>query len=157
MNRPKGYFWDTNILTFFGHNPDHKLIQQHIESVSWDKIFLPSVVVGEAWRGRLRKVDAVPKAIPEQAIFSHEQLAETHEILRRFNVISFDMDAANHLSALQQKAKRQKKSIKKRHADMMIAAMTSSNHFIVVTRNEKDFIDWLLPGQVENWIDNPPA
>lgn len=156
MNRTKGYFWDTNILTFFGYNPDHDIIQQQIERVSWDKIFLPSVVVSEAWRGRLRKVDAVPKAIPEEAIFPHQQLSETHEILRRFSVVSFDRDAANRLSELQKRAKRQKKRVKRHHADMMIAAMTLSNHFTLVTRNEKDFSDWLPARQLENWIDNPP-
>ena len=152
-----GYFWDSNILRAFSDNPDHPVLRQHLDRISWESIFLPSVVVAETWRGWLRRIDTVPKKKPDQAIVLHSKLAEAHEMLRRFSVIPFNRNAANRLSVLQQKAKRQKKSIKKRHADMMIAAMTSSNHFIVVTRNEKDFIDWLLPGQVENWIDNPPA
>ncbi len=144
-----GYFWDTNILTLFGYNPDHAILRQHIERVSWDEIFLPSVVVAEAWRGRLRKVDAVPKAKPEQAILPHGKLAETHKILRRFKIIPFDEGASKKLLCLRRKPR------KKRHADMMIAAMTLSCHFILVTRNERDFSDLLPPQQVENWIDHP--
>jgi len=37
---------------------------------------------------------------------------------------------------------------------MMIAAMTLSYEFILVTRNEKDFADLLPDHQVENWIDD---
>ena len=97
----KGYFWDTNILTLFGYNPDHTVLRQHIRRVSWDTIFLPSVVVAEAWRGRLRKADAVPKAKPDQAISPHEKLARTHKLLSRFRVISFDRGAVNSLLCLQ--------------------------------------------------------
>jgi len=37
---------------------------------------------------------------------------------------------------------------------MMIAAMTLSHDYILVTRNEKDFADMLPAQQMENWIDN---
>jgi len=46
---------------------------------------------------------------------------------------------------------------KKHHADMMIAAMTLSNQFIFITRNEQDFAGLLPAQQIENWIDNPPV
>lgn len=148
----KGYFWDTNTLTLFGYNPDHTTLRQHIRRVSWSKIFLPSVVVAETWRGRLRKADAVPKAKPDQAISPHKKLAKTHELLSRFRVISFDEGAVKRLLGLQ----KEKKYRKKHHADMMIAAMALSNQFVLVTRNEKDFASLLPAQQLENWIDNPP-
>jgi len=150
MRDVKGYFWDTNILSHFRR--EHALLRQHTDRVSWDKIFLPSVVVAESWRGRLRRADAVPKAKPEQAVFPHRQLLETHNLLSQFRVIPFD-EAAKKLLQLQRQVKRQKK----RHADMMIAAMTLSNRFVLVTRNERDFGDLLTRQQMENWIDNPPV
>jgi len=149
----RGYFWDTNILTLFGYNPDHTVLSQHIGRVSWGKIFLPSVVVAEAWRGRLRKADAVPRTKPDQAISPHEKLAKTHELLSRFRVVHFDEGAARRLLGLQ----KMRKYRKKHHADMMIAAMALSNQFILVTRNKKDFADFLPAQQLENWIDNPPT
>ncbi|RLC08082.1 MAG: hypothetical protein DRI57_24720 [Deltaproteobacteria bacterium] len=151
MRDVKGYFWDTNILSHFRR--EEALLRQHIDRVSWNKIFLPSVVVAESWRGRLRRVDSVPKAKPEEAIFPHRQLLETHDLLSPFRVIPFDEEAAEELSQLQKKVKRRKK----RHADMMIAAMTLSNNFVLVTRNERDFADLLLTQHLENWIDNPPV
>jgi len=149
----KEYFWDSNVLRLFGDNPEHPVLSQHLARVSWDRIFLPSVVVAESWRGRLRQADAVPRAKPEQAIFPHKLLSETHNLLRQFRVIPFNEEAAEELSQLQKKVKHRKK----RHADMMIAAMTLSNHFVLVTRNERDFADLLTRQQMENWIDNPPV
>ena len=151
MKDIRGYFWDANILSHF--RGEHTLLGQHIDRVSWDKIFLPSVVVAESWRGRLRQADSVPKAEPEQAILPHIKLFETHGLLSQFKVIPFDENAAEELSHLQRRVKCRKK----RHADMMIAAMTLSNHFVLITRNERDFTDLLLTRQMENWIDNPPV
>jgi predicted nucleic acid-binding protein len=150
----KGYFWDSNILRFFSDNPDNSVLRSHIERVSWDKIFLPAVVVAESWRGRLRRIDTVPKAKPEEAVFPYQKLIETHEILRRFAVSSFDEECARRFLLLQQNLKRRKQSVKKRYADMMIAAMTLSYDYILVTRNEKDFADMLPAQQRENWIDS---
>ncbi|OQY60152.1 MAG: hypothetical protein B6245_02780 [Desulfobacteraceae bacterium 4572_88] len=148
-----GYFWDSNILRLFGDNPAHPVLSQHIDRVFWDRIFLPSVVVAESWRGRLRQADAVPKAKPEQAVFPHRQLSETHDLLSQFKIVPFDEAAAEKMSQLQRRVNRQKK----RHADMMIAAMTLSNRFVLVTRNERNFADLLLTQQqMENWTDNPP-
>lgn len=149
MKDMKGYFWDTNILNYF--RKEHTILKQHIDRVCWDKIFLPSVVVAESWRGRLRQIDNIPKTKPGQAIFLHEKLVETHNVLRQFKVIPFGEEAAEKFLWLKQKVKRQKK----RHTDMMIAAMTLSSRYILVTRNERDFADLLPVQQVENWIDNP--
>jgi len=153
MKDIKGYFWDSNVLRVFSDTPAHPVLSQHLARASWDIIFLPSIVVAESWRGRLRRADSVPKLKPEQAIFPHEQLVKTHDVLRQFETIAFDREAADELSRLQRKVKHRKK----RHADMMIAAMALSNRFVLVTRNERDFADLLLPQQVENWIDNPPV
>jgi predicted nucleic acid-binding protein len=151
MNR---YFWDSNILRLFSDNPEHSVLRSHIERVSWDRILLPCVVVAESWRGRLRRIDTVPKAKPEEAVFPYQKLIETNEVLRRFTVLPFDEESVSRFLLLQQDMKRRKKSIKKRHADMMIAAMTLSYDYILVTRNEKDFAELLPAQQIENWIDS---
>ncbi len=150
----KEYFWDSNILRLFSDNPDNSALRRHIERVSWDNIFLPCVVVAESWRGRLGRIDTVPKARPEEAIFPYQKLIETHEVLRQFTVFPFDNESVSRFLLLWQELKRREKRIKKRHADMMIAAMTLSYDYILVTRNEKDFADLLPSQQIENWIDN---
>ncbi len=154
MKGIKGYFWDSNVLRIFSDTPDHSALRKHIERVSWDKIFLPAVVVAESWRGRLRRIDTVPKARPEEAVFPYQKLTETHKVLSGFTVATFDKASASRLIRLREDAKRRKKRIKKQHADMMIAAMALSYEFILVTRNEKDFADLLPDHQVENWIDD---
>lgn len=123
MNR---YFWDSNVLRLFSDHPDHSVLRSHIERVSWDRILLPCVVVAESWRGRLGRIDTVPKARPEDAIFPYQKLIETHEMLRRFTVAPFEEGSVNQFRFLRKDMKRLKKRIRKRHADMMIAAMTLS-------------------------------
>jgi len=108
----KEYFWDSNVLRLFNDNPDHSVLRSHIERVSWDKIFLPCVVVAESWRGRLRRIDTVPKARPEEAIFPYQKLIDTHEMLRRFTVAPFDKESVSHLQLLRQDLKRRKKRVK---------------------------------------------
>lgn len=43
---------------------------------------------------------------------------------------------------------------RKRYADVLIAAQTIAGHHLLVTRNTEDFRDLLLPGQLQNWIDD---
>ncbi|MGH9849232.1 MAG: type II toxin-antitoxin system VapC family toxin [Blastocatellia bacterium] len=44
----------------------------------------------------------------------------------------------------------------KRYPDIMIAAITLAGGHIVVTRNQKHFVDLLPANQLQNWIDDPP-
>ncbi len=39
---------------------------------------------------------------------------------------------------------------------MIVAIAIAGNH-IVVTRNQKDFVDLLPKHQLQNWIDDPPT
>ena len=47
----------------------------------------------------------------------------------------------------------QRSKTKKRYADVLIAATAIAKQMIVVTRNEKDFVDLLPAKQIVNWID----
>ncbi len=67
-------------------------------------------------------------------------------------MISFDESASKVLTQLLKTVKKQKK----RHADLLIAAMTLAGKHILVTRNQRDFADLLPKSQLVNWIDEPP-
>ncbi|HID99704.1 MAG TPA: PIN domain-containing protein [Thiotrichaceae bacterium] len=141
------FLWDTNILRYF--QSGHPILQQYLQRVSIDEIVLPAIVAAEALRGRS---EFVLKATPDQLPQATEQLIETIELISNFQVISFDESASNVLTQLLKKVKKQKK----RHADLLIAAMTLAGKHILVTRNQRDFADLLPKSQLVNWIDEPP-
>lgn len=142
------YLWDTNILRHFGDH--HPVLDQHIAQISWQEIALPSIVLAEALRGRC---EFALKATPEQAPFANQQLFKTYRSLLRFNILVFDEPSAKELVDL----KRKVKGRKKRHADIMIAAMAIAGGHVVVTRNLRHFADLLPARQLANWIDHPPT
>jgi predicted nucleic acid-binding protein len=140
------YLWDTNILRAFIQG--HSTLAQHLERVSWSEIALPSVVIAEVLQGRC---DAALKATPADAPIAHERLLQTQQMLMRFSVVLFDAACAAVMETLRQKHHRSK-----RYADLMIAATALAGRHIVVTRNQRDFVDLLPKSQLANWIDTPP-
>jgi predicted nucleic acid-binding protein len=142
------FLWDTNILRYF--QSGHLILQQHLQRVSIDEIVLPAIVAAEALRGRS---EFVLKATPDQLPVASQQLIETMELLHNFAILPFDETASKVLTQLINKVKKQKK----RHADLVIAAMTMAGNYILVTRNQRDFADLLPKRQLVNWIDEPPV
>lgn len=140
------YLWDSNILRHFAEN--HPTLHANIMRVGQAQIALPSIVVAEALRGRS---EYALKATPAQAPQAHRLLIETITLLQRFRIVPFDQQCAKVLAEMQQRSK-----TKKRYADVMIAATAIANQMIVVTRNEKDFVDLLPTKQIANWIDTQP-
>jgi len=140
------YLWDTNVAVHFAN--DHPIVTLHVQQVAWNEIALPSPAVAELWRGR---AEFALKATPEQIIWAHEQIRQTHELITKFSLLLFNDEAKKELIRLLKKFKS-----KKRYADMMIAAMALAGNHVVVTRNTKHFTDLLPPGQLANWIDTPP-
>ena len=142
------FLWDSNILRYF--QAGHPTLQQHLQQVSMDEISLPTVVAAEALRGRS---EFLLKATPEQLPLASQQLIETIELIYSFAILPFDEKASNVLNQLIKKIKKKKK----RHADLVIAAMTLAGKHILVTRNQRDFIDLLQKHQLVNWIDDGPV
>jgi predicted nucleic acid-binding protein len=140
------YLWDTNIAVHFANI--HPTLALHIHRVAWDEIALPSPTVAELWRGR---AEFALKATPEQVIWAHDQLWQTHKLITKFRVVLFEEGAREELKMILKKIKS-----KKRHADILIAAMALAENHIVVTRNTKHFADLVLPHQLAIWIDEPP-
>lgn len=141
------YLWDANILRAFGQG--HPTLQLHLLHVPWSDIALPSVVVAEVLRGRC---DFALKASPAEAPLAHQRLVETMQMLSHFHTIVFDQSCAEALERLRRQHRRHK-----RYADLMIAAMATAGRHIVVTRNQADFVDVLLPAQLVNWLDDLPG
>ena len=69
-----------------------------------------------------------------------------------YQVVVFDAACATVMERLRQQRRR-----RKRYADLMIAAITTTGQHILVTRNQADFIDVLPQAQLANWIDEPPG
>lgn len=141
------FLWDSNILRHFGEG--HPILQFHLQRVSWSEIALPSVVVAEVLRGRS---DFALKAEPSQASLAHARLMQTLKSLEQFNIVVFDDECSQTLTKLQQTHKAHK-----RYADLLIAAMALAGNHVMVTRNQKDFVDLLPPDRLANWIDDKPA
>jgi predicted nucleic acid-binding protein len=140
------YLWDSNVLQHFWQN--NPTIQEHIHQIGWKNIALPSAVVAETLRGRC---DFAIKASPEQLPLAHQHMLETQQLLQQFQVIPFNSACAQAMKQLQQKTKS-----RKRYADMIIAATVLAGWHILVTRNQKHFVDLLPKAQCVNWVDEPP-
>lgn len=140
------YLWDANILRYFEEG--HATLRLYLNRTPWSEIALPSVVVAEILRGRS---DFALKASPTQAPLAHELLQKTWLMLTEFNVVLFDQASAEVMVRLQRQVK-----TNKRYADVMIAATAIAGQHIVVTRNQRHFIDLLPPRQLANWIDVTP-
>lgn len=138
------YLRDSNILRHFAEN--HPTLHANIMRTGQTQIALPSIVVAEVLRGRS---EYALKATPAQAPQAHQLLIETIALLNRFRVVPFDQQCAKVMIEIQQRSK-----TKKRYADVLIAATAIAKQMIVVTRNEKDFVDLLPTKQIVNWIDS---
>lgn len=141
------YLLDSNTLR--AYLKGHQTVIAHTLRVPLEEIALPSVVAAEALRGRC---EYLLKATAEQTQLAENLLQETLRTLQSFQLVTFDQASVavlNHLLKQHQS--------RKRHADVMIAALASAGHHIVVTRNTKDFADLLPALQLQNWIDDPPV
>jgi predicted nucleic acid-binding protein len=140
------YLWDANILRHFAEgNP---ILKAHLERIDWPQIALPSIVVAEVLRGRC---EFALKATPTQAPQAHQRLLDTMAMLQAFDIAPFDEECARIVLDIQKRG-----STRKRYADVMIAAIAIARGKILVTRNQRHFIDLLPSNQIVNWIDDRP-
>ena len=138
------FLWDSNILRHY--LDDHPRLLQNLKKVPRQVVLLPVVVVAEQLRGRS---DAILKAEPGQLIRMQELFRQTQNLLGRFQILYFDEEALTVAARLKGQVK-----TRKRYADVLIAAQTIAGRHRLVTRNTEDFRDLLLPGQLQNWVDD---
>jgi predicted nucleic acid-binding protein len=100
------YLWDANILRHYTEG--HPNLALHLKRVKRAEVGLPSVVFAEVLRGRC---DYALKARPDQAVQAHALLIDTHRMLARFQIVTFDQQCADALVRL-----RQQYSSRKRYA-----------------------------------------
>ena len=72
----------------------------------------------------------------------------TQAVLSAFSISYLDQPSVDKLIEL-----RQKRSTRKRYADVIIAAMALAGGHIIITRNVADFSDLLPAVRIQNWID----
>lgn len=140
------YLWDANILRHFVEGDP--ILRAHLERVEWHQIALPSVVVAEVLRGRC---EFALKATPAQAPQAHQHLLDAMAMLQTFDIAPFDEECTQIVLEIQKRS-----STRKRYADVMIAAIAIARSKILVTRNQRHFVDLLPSNQIVNWIDDRP-
>lgn len=137
------FLLDSNILR--AYIDQHPVVVRNIERLADEDLYVASVVLAEQLRGRY---DALSKAEPQHLLRMEERLRETQATLQRFQVLWLTPIAIAELLRLQPKV-----NTRKRHADVIQAALALAENAVVVTRNTKDFRDLLPADKLENWID----
>ncbi len=137
------FLFDSNIIRHLAEGDEN--LAKHISKIELTEIALPSIVAAEILRGR---ADFVLKATSEQLVVAHTYFLQTLELVKTFQIVTFDQTSVEILKTLQAKF-----STKKRYADLTIASMVLSGKHILITRNTKHFADVLPKNQLQNWID----
>jgi predicted nucleic acid-binding protein len=138
------YLLDTNILRYYAAR--HPTLVDHLDKRLPEEIGLPFIVLVEHLRGRF---DALLKAEPKNILREQERLRDAQNLLRDFEVVYLNEKAVAEFTNL-----RRRVSTRKRHTDVVIAAMALADDHIVVTRNVNDFKDLLPAARIQNWIDH---
>jgi predicted nucleic acid-binding protein len=137
------YLLDTNVLRHY--TDGHQTLLDNLASVPLEQVAVPSIVFAEHMRGRY---DALLKAEPQNLLREQERLIGTQAVLSAFSILYLDQPSVDKLIEL-----RQKRSARKRYADVIIAAMALSGGHVIITRNVADFGDLLPAVRIQNWID----
>jgi predicted nucleic acid-binding protein len=137
------YLLDTNVLRHYTEG--HQTLLDNLASVPLEQVAIPSIVFAEQMRGRY---DALLKAEPHNLLREQERLIGTQLVLSAFSILYLDQPSVDKLIEL-----RQKRSTRKRYADVIIAAMALAGGHIIITRNVADFSDLLPTVRIQNWVD----
>jgi len=137
------YLLDTNVLRHY--TDGHQTLLNNLARVPLEQIVVPFIVFAEQMRGRY---DALLKAEPQNLLREQERLIGTQAVLSAFSILYLDQPSVEKLIDL-----RQKRSTKKRYADVITAAMALAGGHVIITRNVDDFRDLLPAVRIQNWID----
>ena len=134
---PTQYLLDTNICIYITkHQPE--IVRQHFEKHLPDgNIFISVITLGELRFGA------------EKSQWKEKAFKVIDELTSIIPVIDLDEKTADHYAQIRKDLAVQGQMIG--NNDLWLAAHARSNHWIMVTNNEKEFlrVDGL---QVENWI-----
>jgi len=137
------YLLDTNVLRHY--TDGHQALLDNLARIPLQQVAIPFIVFAEQMRGRY---DALLKAKPHNLLREQERLIGTQAVLSAFSISYLDQPSVDKLIEL-----RQKRSTRKRYADVIIAAMALAGGHIIITRNVADFSDLLPAVRIQNWID----
>ncbi len=138
MNR---YILDTDDLTLLKRN--HPVVRSKISSIPSECIFVTIVTIEEQLRGRLAMISKIATQ-PEKFSIAYDYLFDSFMDFYNLNVLRFDPVAVD----LFQQFRQQK--IRIGSQDLKIASIALSQKAILLTRNQKDFIQ--VPDlSIEDW------
>jgi len=135
---------DTNHLSELDRNPQ---AASDFESQRLDRgmeVFTTIISVQEITKGWLALLNrSLP---PAQQVPVYMRFQRSVEVLRDWDILPFDREAAAQLQLLQ------RKRLKIGTMDLKIAAICLAHQAALLTRNVRDFAS--IPGlRVENWLD----
>jgi len=134
------YLIDTNICIYILNNRVEGSAQW-IKNAGLENVCVSSITVAELEFGlaKSEKYDETQSAI--------------YKFLSGFNIIDFDLNAAQSYGRLRAELQRQGKPIGA--MDMLLAATALAKGMTLVTNNEKEFAR-LNNLKVQNWVTAPP-
>ena len=125
------------------HGAGHAILMARLDNAH-EALSVPVICVEEQCKGWLAKIHRTRDV--HQQILAYEHLRLLFHFFRKWEIRSFDTAAANAFNEL----RRQK--IRIGSQDLKIAAMTLTNHALLLSANLRDFQK--VPGlRVENWLN----
>ncbi len=138
MNR---YILDTDHLTLLKRN--HPVVRSKISSIPSECIFVTIVTIEEQLRGRLAMISKIATQ-PEKFSIAYDYLFDSFMDFHNLNLLRFDPVAVDIFQQFRQQ------KIRIGSQDLKISSIALSQKAILLTRNQKDFIQ--VPGlSIEDW------
>lgn len=135
------YILDTDHVTLFQYG--HSEIARRAKVIGGSNIFVTTITLEEQLRGRLAGISKAATK-PEKLAVAYQNLRKTVTYFCNVQLLNFDNPAYNCYQSLRQQR------IRVGTQDLKIAAITLVNQAVLVTRNQKDFIQ--VPGLTfEDW------
>lgn len=135
---------DTNHLSELDRNPRAAANFETRRLARKLEVFTTIISVQEITKGWLALLNrSLP---PQEQVAVYSRFQRSIEVLRDWDILPFDKEAAAQLAVLQ------RTPLRIGTMDLRIAAICLAHHAILLTRNVRDFDS--IPGlQVENWLD----
>ena len=135
---------DTNHLSELDRNPEFAARFEERRRAGEAEVFTTIVTIQEMTRGWLALLNRPARA--SQQVQLYERFQRSIEVLREWDILPFDSQAAGVFEDLQ------RQRLRVGTMDLKIAAICLAHDTLLLTRNLADFAK--VPGlRVENWMD----